>query len=156
MEFEEALVHLKNGRKIRNVNWDAHEYISVGTWGHIFDEKGNKYGIVNDQMFYEWELYKEEGKDVLKLVEEESELGLEELVEKIYCVDERTTRLERSFKAFEEVIKHSKLNERISLSKIIELDEGIMKLQNFMPDVLLDNERRVTKLEERIRLLEKR
>ena len=57
--LEELLPEFRKGAKIRQPNWDNGEYIYLGENGIVYDEWNKPFDFTNEELFSEWELYRE-------------------------------------------------------------------------------------------------
>ncbi len=61
MKFEEVIQALRDGKKIRRLNWINGDYIKSNN-GSIEDEDGEDYDLVNGILYDNWEILKEKVK----------------------------------------------------------------------------------------------
>ena len=57
--LEELLPEFRKGTKIRINSWAKDEYIYLGKNWLIYDERDKPFGLTNEELFANWELYQE-------------------------------------------------------------------------------------------------
>ena len=57
--LEELLPEFRKGAKIRINSWAKDEYIYLGKNGLIYDERDKPFDLTNEELFANWEPYKE-------------------------------------------------------------------------------------------------